>query len=439
MTVSEPIQMKNGFSGISTGSSSGKSKPQPQQSNVSTMFGDLQAASELSLDELAKQSDLLENIDKNTRKGLTSGGQTPTTEEEIKTKLSGDEDLTKEQGNKMIKLLEDLGQKSGSLLTFMAAAAGAAAATADEDTQKSLGKAGAGAAALAGGGLAARAIMQRKPIPAGDKEDKGKRTSKQKPKSSAKPRTVPPKVNAKAGKGVAKSAVKAGGTFAAKQAAKVGAIAASGPAAPIVGAVLAASTVYELGTMALEEAGYGDQVEAFETGAINAIGIKTDDQKLEDKKARVEIGKKKMDALVKKVNASDLSKEEKDVQIRELETAAENISKTGNRRNAKMNSNARKTFSKYEDLYGEVDLTNASTPPPSSASQIEDTSSQAKKAEASLLAPQVNIPQQPAPNVNVPPQPAPNISVSAVLPRTNMPDNYNLTGSQSRIPRLIVG
>ena len=201
---------------------------------------------------------------------------------------------------------------------------------------------------------------------------------------------------------------------------------------------MAAATVYELGTMALDAAGYGDEVEAFETGAMNAIGIKTDDQKLEEKKGRIEVGKKKMDSLVNKINASDLSQEEKDSQISELETAAANISKTGNRRNNQMRSKAKKTFSKYEDLYGEVDL-NASVLPPSSASKIEDISSQAKKAEAAMMVPQVNVPPQPAPKVNVPQQPAPNISVSAVLPRTNMPDNANLTGSQSRIPRLIVG
>ena len=51
--------------------------------------------------------------------------------------------------------------------------------------------------------------------------------------------------------------------------------------------------------------------------------------------------------------------------------------------------------------------------------------------------PIVNVPEQPAPNVNVPP-PAPNVNVAAVLPRTGLPRDLELTTGQARLPKFIV-
>ena len=64
-----PLSMENGFQSIKSqaGASAGK-PPQTPQGNVTALFGELQAASELSLDELAKQSELLKDIEQNTKK-----------------------------------------------------------------------------------------------------------------------------------------------------------------------------------------------------------------------------------------------------------------------------------------------------------------------------------------------------------------------------------
>ena len=63
-----PLSMENGFQSIKSqaGASAGK-PPQTPQGNVTALFGELQAASELSLDELAKQSELLKDIEQNTK------------------------------------------------------------------------------------------------------------------------------------------------------------------------------------------------------------------------------------------------------------------------------------------------------------------------------------------------------------------------------------
>ena len=100
---------------------------------------------------------------------------------------------------------------------------------------------------------------------------------------------------------------------------------------------------------------------------------------------------------------------------------------------------ADRTFAQYEKKYGAVDLEEPMAPVPQSSTAIEAQTEEANEAEVAAMVPQVNVPPQMPPNVNVPPQPAPNISVSAVLPRTNMPDNSYLTGSQGRLPKLIVG
>ena len=41
-------------------------------------------------------------------------------------------------------------------------------------------------------------------------------------------------------------------------------------------------------------------------------------------------------------------------------------------------------------------------------------------------------------SVNIPPQPAPNVNVAAVLPRTGLPRDLELTTGQARLPKFIV-
>lgn len=441
-----PLSMENGFQSIKSqaGASAGK-PPQTPQGNVTALFGELQAASELSLDELAKQSELLKDIEQNTKKEVTSGGQTPPpSEEDIKKKLTGDEEeLSKDQGNKIIKLLGDLGTKSASLITLFAAFKGAQSSVGDgPDTTAP--KAVAATSAVAGLYTAKKLNDLRKNRLA--KQDQDDDTKKKRDDKDKKKKTKTPDVKKKAAKAttqkVGTQVAKKGATFAAKSAARAAATAAAGPLAPIVGGLALAATVYDLGTMGLEAAGFGDEVEAFEegatTGVTNFFGFDNDEQEAEADAAKVALNTKKFESLVEKIDASDLNNEEKMRQKAELQKALDNSGDVDWFGDADARK-ADRTFAQYEKKYGAVDLEEPMAPVPQSSTAIEAQTEEANEAEVAAMVPQVNVPPQMPPNVNVPPQPAPNISVSAVLPRTNMPDNSYLTGSQGRLPKLIVG
>ena len=170
---------------------------------------------------------------------------------------------------------------------------------------------------------------------------------------------------------------------------------------------------------------------------MNAVGIETDEQELEKDNAKMALNKKKMDALVQKIDASDLSEEEKTSQKAQLSTALENsgdVDMFGDRE-ARM---ADRTFAKFEKKYGATDLEAPTASAPESAAAIEAQTTEAKAAEVAAMAPQVNVAPAAAPNVNVPPSPAPNVSVTAVMPRTAMPSDPSAIGIQARSPKLIV-
>jgi hypothetical protein len=443
--TSDPITMKRAEEGQSFGGS-GSGGGGGMSNNVTPILGDLQAASELSMEELAKQTDILEGIEKNTSETTTAGGQEKkSSEEDIRAKLDESKPLDQEQGNKIIDKLAELNSNSKATASLLSVAAAFAGTQADEitdaiDNMTTTQKAVAAAltVGVAGTSIAASKLVTAplKKIVSPDKKEKPKpNSSKSKKPKTAKPK--PPPSPAKPKSGVVKQAAKTGGKLIAKQGAKVATIAASGPAAPIVASVMAAATVYELGTMALEKAGYGEEVEAFETGAMNLAGIETDEQEIEKDAAKVALNEKKMQALVKKIDSSDLTDQQKTFQKAELQKALNNsgdVDTFGDRK-ARI---ADRTFKRYEKMYGEVEIESPMTPPPQSSNSIESETSQAREAELLAMIPDIQIPPQIPPTVNVPNQPAPNVSVSAVLPRTNLPSELSSFGNQARIPKLVV-
>jgi cell division septation protein DedD len=438
----EPLQLSaKGSSGGEGGGSS------PTDSKVVSMFGELQAASELSVEELAKQTELLDQIEQNTKSMPTAGGQQAPSEADIKNQLDPEEGISEEQGEKIVDKLDSLSGPKSSLIAFAAAAAGANINLLKDmfselSTGQKAGLAAVGTALAVGTAAIAKSVLGAPKKLLGGKDPKPtpktKATKTTAPaKAEPKPKKTPPKAKANPKKSVAKTVAKGAAKQLGKGAAKVAAVAASGPAAPIVAGVLAAATVYELGTAALSAAGYDEEVEAFETGAMNAVGIETDEQELEKDNAKMALNKKKMDALVQKIDASDLSEEEKTSQKAQLSTALENsgdVDMFGDRE-ARM---ADRTFAKFEKKYGATDLEAPTASAPESAAAIEAQTTEAKAAEAAAMAPQVNVAPAAAPNVNVPPSPAPNVSVTAVMPRTAMPSDPSAIGIQARSPKLIV-
>ena len=440
----EPLKLS--AKGSSGGESGGSS---PTDSKVVSMFGELQAASELSVEELAKQTELLDQIEQNTKSMPTAGGQQAPSEADIKNQLDPEEGISEEQGEKIVEKLDKLSGPKSSLIAFAAAAAGANSKDLKDmflelSTAQQVAIAGLGTALAVGVSGIAKSVAGIPKKLLGGKDPKPKPTPKTKttkttapPKAEPKPKKTPPKPKTPPKKSVAKTVAKGAAKQLGKGAAKVAAVAASGPAAPIVAGVLAAATVYELGTAALSAAGYDKEVEAFETGAMNMVGIETDEQELEKDNAKMALNKKKMDALVQKIDASDLSEEEKTSQKAELSTALENsgdVDMFGDRE-ARM---ADRTFAKFEKKYGATDLEAPTASAPESAAAIEAQTTEAKAAEAAAMAPQVNVAPAAAPNVNVPPSPAPNVSVTAVMPRTAMPSDPSAIGIQARSPKLIV-
>ena len=446
-----PLALQNGFKAM-TGGDSGGSRNAPE-GNVTAMFSDLQAASELSLDELAKQTELLEDIKKNTDPKLSSAGgqKPPKTEEEIKKNLEGDDKpIDEEQGNKIIKLLDEANGSTANLGIFMAGLGGSIAATkmTGEELAAGMTKGLVAAGLLTAASTAAKvkittkALTTNQTVPDDDKDkdkkNNNKKNNNKQPKTN--PKTNPNNVKKLPVKPpVGSQIAKKGATFAAKTAARAAATAASGPLAPIVGGVALAATVYDLGTMALEAAGYGEQVEAFETGAMNLVGIETEEQEATKDAEKIAMNTKKLNALVPQImNDVNLDDEQKQKAIKELEVSLANsgdVDLFGDRE-ARI---ADRTFAKFERQYGEVDLSkDYAAPPPMSADQIEGNTDQAKMSEALSLQPIVNVPEQPAPNVNIPPPPQPNINVSAILPRTNLPRDFYLTGSQAYVPKFVV-
>lgn len=438
----EPLQLSaKGSSGGEGGGSS------PTDSKVVSMFGELQAASELSVEELAKQTELLDQIEQNTKSMPTAGGQQAPSEADIKNQLDPEEGISEEQGEKIVDKLDSLSGPKSSLIAFAAAAAGANINLLKDmfselSTGQKAGLAAVGTALAVGTAAIAKSVLGAPKKLLGGKDPKPTpKTKATKTTASAKaepkPKKTTPKAKANPKKSVAKTVAKGAAKQLGKGAAKVAAVAASGPAAPIVAGVLAAATVYELGTAALSAAGYDEEVEAFETGAMNAVGIETDEQELEKDNAKMALNKKKMDALVQKIDASDLSEEEKTSQKAQLSTALENsgdVDMFGDRE-ARM---ADRTFAKFEKKYGATDLEAPTASAPESAAAIEAQTTEAKAAEAAAMAPQVNVAPAAAPNVNVPPSPAPNVSVTAVMPRTAMPSDPSAIGIQARSPKLIV-
>ena len=438
----EPLQLSaKGSSGGGGGGSS------PTDSKVVSMFGELQAASELSVEELAKQTELLDQIEQNTKSMPTAGGQQAPSEADIKNQLDPEEGISEEQGEKIVEKLDKLAGPKSSLIAFAAAAAGANINLLKDmfselSTGQKAGLAAVGTALAVGTAAIAKSVLGAPKKLLGGKDPKPtpktKATKTTAPaKAEPKPKKTTPKAKANPKKSVAKTVAKGAAKQLGKGAAKVAAVAASGPAAPIVAGVLAAATVYELGTAALSAAGYDEEVEAFETGAMNAVGIETDEQELEKDNAKMALNKKKMDALVQKIDASDLSEEEKTSQKAQLSTALENsgdVDMFGDRE-ARM---ADRTFAKFEKKYGATDLEAPTASAPESAAAIEAQTTEAKAAEVAAMAPQVNVAPAAAPNVNVPPSPAPNVSVTAVMPRTAMPSDPSAIGIQARSPKLIV-
>lgn len=460
--VASPIQMQRAEEGQSFGGSRANGG---MTDNVTPILGDLQAASELSMEELAKQTELLEDVKKNTGKN-SAGGQTPppTDEAEIRKKLDETKPLDEEQGNKIIKKLADIESSNKAAATLASVVSAFAGTQTDllkdyisstwdnmSTTEKVLASISAtlvGIGTFLGiktGASAATSLLtggkDKKPDGKDKKPDnKDKKPDGKDKKPDGKPKTTAAdlekdKPKAKT-KNVVKQTAKNVSKFAGKQLGKVAAIAASGPAAPIVAGVMAAATVYELGTMALEKAGLGEEVEAFETGVTNFFGFDNDEQELEKDAAKVALNTKKMNDLVQKIDMADITDEEKERQKAELQKALDESGDVDWFGDAEARR-ADRTFARYEKVYGAVDLETPMTPPPQSAMAIEAETVTAKEAEAAAMVPQVNIPPQMPPQVNVPPQPAPQVSVSAVLPRTNLPADTSAHGNQARIPKLI--
>ena len=135
-------------------SSGGATAPiTPTVASTSSMSGDIAAASELSMEELANQTKVLKTIEKNTQKTAknttvppSAGGQAtpPPSEEEIKERLDGEDD------SKLAKLIGGLEKGLSSSLGSAILALGAAIAVTREPSSKT--RADTDLETLAGGG-----------------------------------------------------------------------------------------------------------------------------------------------------------------------------------------------------------------------------------------------------------------------------------------------
>lgn len=447
-----PIAMQNGFQAMAGGSSGGGTRNTPE-GNVTALFGELQAASELSLDELAKQSELLKDIKENTDPKVdTAGGQKPAkTEEDIKKKLEGDkEEITEEQGNKIIKLLDQANGSTANLAMFMSALAGSVSAlntTGDEllDGGKGVAKLGVASTMLAG---RSAINMGRKLVgkpdpkvdPKANKQNQNSKNLEQKQNQDNKKKienkkTTPPK-NAVAKEAVDKGLKKQGRNVVLRTLGKV----ALGATNPVLAVGLAASGLYDLGTFGMRALGYGDKVDAFEDGVADFLGIESEEEKAErldqEKAARTEA----TDRIITRIQESDLSDEDKQAEIEKVQEALKNSNnQAGGRGGADKRSKGNRALKQFKEKYNVEDLVDQTTaPPPQSSSQVEETTQEQQQAMLEQQQPIVNVPEQPAPNVNIPPQPAPNIQVAATLPRTGLPRDLELTTGQARLPKFIV-
>ena len=447
-----PIAMQNGFQAMTGGSGGGGTRNAPE-GNVTALFGELQAASELSLDELAKQSELLKDIKKNTDPKLSSAGgqKPPTTEEDIKNKLEGDkEEITEEQGNKIIKLLDEANGSTANLAMFMSALAGSMTAlntTGDElvDGGKGVAKIGIGASMLAGrSAINMGRKLVGKPDPKVDpKANKQNQNSKQleqkqnqdNKKKIENKKTTPPK-NAVAKEAVDKGLKRQTRNVALRTLGKV----ALGATNPVLATAMIASGAYDGITLGMRAMGYGDKVDAFEDGVSDFLGIESEEEKAErldqEKNARTEA----TDRIITRIQESDLSDEDKTAEIEKVQEASKNSNnQAAGRGGANKRSKGNRAIKQFKEKYNVEDLVDQTTaPPPQSSKQIEETTQSQQQAMLEQQQPIVNVPEQPAPNVNVPPPPAPNVNVAAVLPRTSLPRDLELTTGQARLPKFIV-
>ena len=446
-----PIAMQNGFQAM-TGGSGGGTRNAPE-GNVTALFGELQAASELSLDELAKQSELLQDIKQNTDPKLSSAGgqKPPTTEEDIKNKLKGDEDeITEEQGNKIIKLLGEANGSTANLAMFMSALAGSMAAlntTGDEliDGGKGVAKLGVASAMLTGrSAINMGKRLAGKPDPKVDpkanKQNQNSKNLEQKQNQDNKKKienkkNTPPKNNI-VKEATDKGLKKQGRNVALRTLGKV----ALGATNPVIATAMIASGLYDVGTLGMRALGYGDKVDAFEDGVADFFGIESEEEKAErldqEKAARTEA----TDRIITRIQESDLSDDDKKAEIEKVQEALKNSNNQATGRGgADKRSKGNRALKQFKEKYNVEDLVDQTTAPqPQSSKQVEETTQEQQQAMLEQQQPIVNIPEQPAPNVNIPPQPAPNIQVAATLPRTGLPRDLELTTGQARLPKFIV-
>ena len=479
-SVSKPIQMQK----AEEGKPFGGSRSGGGVSNVTPILGEIQASSELSMEELAKQTEILERIDDNTDTPVASaGGQTlPTTEADIRARLNEKQPIDEEQGDKIIGSLAELNKnskKTTSLLAFVGAFAGTQLDVIgkalenmwnDMSTgQKVLAGIAAGVAALMVargiGRLVPRSLMPtRTPTTRTPPARQGPPTSQTKPQtapprqspptSQTKPQTTtkPPTPTTKPPTPTTKPPTPTGPktsvakTIAQRLPAKIAQIAttsaASGPAAAVTGTILTVASVYELSALALREAGYGKHVDAFEGGVVNLLGFDTEEQEEAKDIAKILMNAKKYDALSAQIDASDMSEEMKIAEKQELRMALDNsgdVDWLGDV-DARM---ADRTFSRYEKKYGEVDLDapppTATTPTPNTATNIEVETTKSQEADMSKMQPLPPPLPQPAPQVIVKPTPPPDVNVTATMPRTMVPTEQTSRASQARIPNLAFG
>ena len=447
-----PIAMQNGFQAMSGGGSSGGTR-NPPEGNVTALFGELQAASELSLDELAKQTELLEDIKDNTDPKVdTAGGQKPPkTEEHIKKKLEGDDKpIDEEQGNRIIKLLDEANGSTANLAMFMSALAGSLTAintTGDEllDGGKGATKIALGTTMLAGRSAInmGRKIVGKpdpKVDPKANKQNQNSKNLEQKQNQDNKKKienkkTTPPKNNI-VKEATDKGLKKQGRNVALRTLGKV----ALGATNPVIATAMIASGIYDVGTLGLRALGYGDKVDAFEDGVADFLGIESEEEKAarldQEKAARSEA----TDRIITRIQESDLSDEDKKAEIEKVQEALKNSNnQAGGRGGADKRSKGNRALKQFKEKYNVEDLVDQTTaPPPQSSKQVEETTQEQQQAMLEQQQPIVNIPEQPAPNVNIPPPPTPNIQVAATLPRTGLPRDLELTTGQARLPKFIV-
>jgi len=492
-SVVKPIQMQKAEEGKPfSGSRSGGGV-----SNVTPILSEIQASSELSMEELAKQTEILERIDDNTDTPVASaGGQTPpTTEADIRAKLNETQPIDEEQGDKIIGSLAELNKnskKTTSLLAFAGAFAGSQMdliKTALENmwndmstSQKVLAGIAVGVAALMMarglGRLIPKSLTRtpttrtpttRTPTPRQGPPSTQPSSTQPKPQT-APPRQSPPQTQPKPQTSPTSSTkpptpttkppapttkpptptgpkTSVAKTIAQRLPAKIAQIAttsaASGPAAAVVGTALTVASVYELSALALREAGYGKHVDAFEGGVVNFLGFDTEEQEEAKDIAKILMNAKKYDALSAQIDASDMSQEMKIAEKQELREALDNsgdVDWVGDIKERK----ADRVFSFYENKYGEVDLDapppTATTPTPNSATSIEVETTKSNEADMSKMQPlQPPTEPQPAPQVIVKPTPPPDVNVTATLPRTMVPSEPTSRASQARIPNLAFG